>query len=357
MQGAEIGSPTHCVATSGRINFGSIGRMSNDRTQQANRTDSLSGMAEHQTGARTAAFVMSPALGDTLNLLIVANNLRRAGWRVDVYGDHAYALAAWFPHLTIAAALTQGDAPHVLARYPTVIQMHRDRPLAQAGNWHSGFIDLHDVEYADNPHCMARRFADFASTRFGLADVVTTNGMQAPACLTFRKHASRVAMHPEASTADKRWLPKRFVELSRRLHDAGFQTEFALEAHERARWEHLGGALPPLRSFASSALLAAWLYESGWFIGNDSGVGHLASSLGIPTLTIFRRRGVAQRWRPGFTTGDIVLPSWWVPTAGLKERWWRESISVRRVLAAFTALRSRAAAQSAACGSMETFEG
>lgn len=331
--------------------------MGNDQAGQANRTDSVSGMAEHRADARVAAFVMSPALGDTLNLLIVAHNLWRAGWSVDVYGDHAHALAAWFAHLTIAPALTQGDARDVLARYPLVIQMHRDRPLAQVSNWHSGFIDLHDVEYADNPHCMARRFADFAAARFGLADVVTTNGMRAPAGLTFRKHASRVAMHPEASTADKRWLPERFLELSRRLHDAGFQTEFALEAHERARWEHLGGALPPLRSFASSALLATWLYESGWFIGNDSGVGHLASSLGIPTLTIFRRRGVAQRWRPGFTTGDIVLPSWWVPTAGLKERWWRESISVTRVLAAFAALRTRAAAQAPELGSMETFEG
>jgi hypothetical protein len=319
--------------------------MSNDQARQANHADPVSGTPDHSSSARTAAFVMSPALGDTLNLLIVAHNLWRAGWRVDVYGDHAHALAAWFPHLTIAPSLTQGDVRHVLARYPLLIQMHRDRPLADASSWHPGFIDLHDVEYADNPHCMAKRFADFAGARFALADVVTTNGMRAPAGLTFRHHASRVAMHPEASTPDKRWLPERFVKLADRLKETGFQPEFALEVRERARWEHLGSDLPPLRSFASSALLAAWLYESGWFIGNDSGVGHLASALGIPTLTIFRRRGVAQRWRPGFTTGDIVLPSWWLPTAGLKERWWRESITVRRVLTAFAALRSQAAAQ------------
>jgi heptosyltransferase-3 len=299
-------------------------------------------MTDVESSDRTVAFVMSPALGDTLNLLIVAHNLWRAGWRVDVYGDHAHALATWFAHLTIAPALTKDDARHVLVRHPFVIQMHRDRPLADVGSWHAGFIDLHDVEYADNSHCMAKRFADFAATRFGLADVVTTNGMRSPAGLTFRRHALRVAIHPEASTPDKRWLPERFLRLSRRLQAEGFQTEFALEAHERTRWEHLDGALPPLRSFASSALLAAWLYESGWFIGNDSGVGHLASALGIPTLTVFRRRGIAQRWRPGFTTGEIVLPAWWLPTARLKERWWRESISVAGVMAAFATLRSRA---------------
>jgi hypothetical protein len=331
--------------------------MGNDQTRQANRTGSIGGVPDIRSGPRIAAFVMSPALGDTLNLLIVAHNLWRAGWRVDVFGDHAHALAAWFPHLTIAPALTQGDALHVLTHYRFVIQMHRDRPLAKLGDWHPGFIDLHEVEYAKNHHCMAKRFADFSATRFDLPAVVISNGICPPARLTFRKHASRVAMHPEASTADKRWLPERFLELSRRLRLSGLQAEFVLEARERERWEHLGGELPPLCSFASSALLAAWLYESGWFIGNDSGVGHLASSLGIPTLTIFRRRGVAQRWRPGFTTGDIVLPSWWVPTAGLKERWWRESITVARVVDAFLALRSRVNAQRVRIGSMETFEG
>lgn len=334
--------------------------MEHDQAQQANRPDSIGGgvadVSTGQSGHRSVAFVMSPALGDTLNLLVVAHNLSRAGWQVDVFGDHAHALAAWFAHLSIAPALGPAEAQAVLVRYPVVIQMHRDRPLAPLRDWHPGFIDLHEVEYGKNADCMAKRFADFAAVRFGLSDVVISNGMRAPRDLTFRKYASRVAMHPEASTPDKRWLPERFVKLSRRLAASGMQVELVVEARERSRWENLGDALPPMRSFASTALLAAWLYESGWFIGNDSGVGHLASSLGLPTLTIFRRRGVAQRWRPGFTTGDIILPSWWLPTAGLKERWWRESITVGRVLTAFLALRSRASRQWTRTGSMETFE-
>ena len=318
--------------------------MGNDKAHQAHRTDSIgSGLPDVQPDPRSAAFVMSPALGDSLNLLIVANNLALAGWRVDVFGAHAHALAAWFPNLTIAPALERGAARSVLTGYQHVIQMHRDRPLTQVGDWHPGFIDLHEVEYADNPHCMAKRFADFAAARFELQNVVISNGMQPPPDLMFRRHASRVAIHPEASTPDKRWSPERFLDLFRRLQASGMQVEFILAERERSRWEQRADPLPPLRSFASSAQLAEWLYESGWFIGNDSGVGHLASALGIPTLTIFRRRGVAQRWRPGFTAGVIVLPSWWVPTARLKERWWRESISVRRVIKAFSGLRSRAA--------------
>jgi len=331
--------------------------MGNDQAHQVNPTDSTGGgVPGIQSAGRTAAFVMSPALGDTLNLLIVAHNLVRGGWRVDVFGDHAYALAAWFPHLSIAPALTPGEARELLARYPYVIQMHRDRPLAQLGDWHAGFINLHEAEFAQNTDCMAKRFADFARKRFDLHDVETSNGMLAPAGLSFRKYASRVAIHPEASTPDKRWIPERFLELSRRLHASGLQVEFVLDARERSRWEELAGDLPPLRSFPSSSQLAAWLYESGWFIGNDSGVGHLASALGIPTLTLFRRRRVAQRWRPGFTVGDIVLPSWWVPTAALKERWWRESIGVGRVLKAFRALRLRVSGHPTPADRSERFD-
>lgn len=344
VQDSEIHDLAVLVATFERIDFGRIDSMGNDKAHQADRTGSIgSGLPDVQPDPRSVAFVMSPALGDTLNLLIVANNLVLAGWRVDVFGAHAHALAAWFPNLSVIPALEPGDVRNVLTGYAHVIQMHRDRPLAQVGDWHPGFIDLHDVEYADNPHCMAKRFADFAAARFELQNVVVSNGMRPPADLVFRKHGSRVAVHPEASTPDKRWSPERFLDLFRRLQATGMQVEFILAERERSRWEQRADPLPPLRSFASSAQLAEWLYESGWFIGNDSGVGHLASALGIPTLTIFRRRGVAQRWRPGFTAGVIVLPSWWVPTARLKERWWRESISVRRVVKAFSGLRSRAA--------------
>lgn len=291
-----------------------------------------------------AAFVMSPALGDTLNLLVVAHNLACAGWRVQVYGDHAHALAHWFPRLPISPALAPGAAVRALESFQVIVQMHRDRPLADAGAWHKGFIHLHEAEYADNDDCMAKRFAGFAAATFGLPRAVATNGMQAPPGRVFRRHARRVAIHPEASSADKRWLPARFIALARRLERAGFEPVFVMHERERARWPQTGVPMPALRSFDTTTALADWLYECGWFIGNDSGVGHLASSLGVPTLSVFRRKRVAHRWRPGFAPGAIVYPPWWLPTAALKERWWRESISVARLFAAFCMLRTHAVA-------------
>ncbi|HKR42776.1 MAG TPA: glycosyltransferase family 9 protein [Paraburkholderia sp.] len=287
------------------------------------------------------AFVMSPALGDSLNLLVIAHNLVRAGCQVEVFGDHAWSLARWFPQLSMNPALGEEEARDRLAGFGVVVQMHRDRPFRHLRDWHPGFVDLHEIEYADDGQCMAHRFAAFAAAHFGLQTVEISNGIRAPLEFQHRRYAQRVAMHPEASTADKRWLARRFIGLARRLSREGFGPEFVVADSERSRWLPLVSAAPPLCSFHDTAALAAWLYESGWFIGNDSGLGHLASALGIPTLTVFRRRRVAQRWRPGFQRGEIVLPPWWVPTARLKEKWWRESISVRRVQRAFRVLRAR----------------
>ena len=314
-----------------------------DRVSHAQHDNPAASPCVANAKARTAAFVMSPALGDSLNLLVIAHNLVRAGWQVEIFGNHAWSLARWFPHLSMNSALREEEAPDRLAEFGVVLQMHRDRPLKSLREWHPGFVDLHDVEYADDGRCMAHRFAAFAVDHFGLQTVEISNGIRAPQEFQHRRYARRVAVHPEASTADKRWLARRFIGLAQRLSGEGFAPEFVVSDSERVRWLPLASATPPLCSFRETADLAAWLYESGWFIGNDSGLGHLASALGIPTLTVFRRRRVAQRWRPGFQCGEIVLPPWWVLSAGLKERWWRESISVRRVQRAFRLLRERIA--------------
>jgi len=274
-------------------------------------------------------------------MMVVAHNLWLAGWCVHVFGDHAHALAAWFPHLRIAPLPEQTIASFALQSFEFVIQQHRDSPLKNFETWHKGFLDLHDVEYADSGLCMAERFAKFTAARFGLKNAEVSTGIRPRPGLVFRKYATRVALHPAASSGDKRWLPSRFVDVARRLRAVDLSVEFTMLASERTAWVRAVGNSFPTRHFESTAELAEWLYESGWFIGNDSGVGHLASSLCIPTLTIFRRRRVSQRWRPGFAAAAVVVPPWWLPTAALKERFWRESISVRRVLKAFSRLRSK----------------
>jgi ADP-heptose:LPS heptosyltransferase len=85
--------------------------------------------------------------------------------------------------------------------------------------------------------------------------------------------------------------------------------------------------------------VAAWIAESGFFIGNDSGLGHLASALGVPTPSLFMRRGLALTWRPNWGRGAIVLPHNLFVGGALKERFWKQALRASRVMHSFERLK------------------
>ena len=96
-----------------------------------------------------------------------------------------------------------------------------------------------------------------------------------------------------------------------------------------------------VHAFPSLDFLARYVYESGYLIGNDSGLGHLASALGIPTLIFCRRKTWANMWAPSFHRGVVVTPSSWIPNIRgfrLRDRHWKKFISVRMARRAFERL-------------------
>lgn len=284
------------------------------------------------------AFVMSHALGDTLVSMVIVRNLRRYGIAVDVYGRVAHALRAWFPGVTIHPLPAPEDSHAVLAAYDTVLQMQRHEPYADLVDTHPGAVHLRQVLYAPQGGTMAHRFAAFCRARFGLPEATIDNGIvppPVPSTLRHRRYRNRVLIHPEASRADKCWLPRRFIAVAQRLRAAGYEVQFVIAPHERERWGALAAAGFAMTACEDLHALACTVYESGWCIANDSGVGHLASNLGIPTLSVFRRRGVSERWRPAWGRVDVILPWQWIPTAYLKERLWRHTLTCARVLNAF----------------------
>ncbi|TRO44483.1 hypothetical protein EQ831_04055 [Pseudomonas sp. ALS1279] len=87
--------------------------------------------------------------------------------------------------------------------------------------------------------------------------------------------------------------------------------------------------------FSNVRELAAYLYESGYIIGSDSGVGLLAAALGVPALTVYRKRRDGFCWRPGWGHNAVVRPS--VSIGAMRDAW-IYSLSVGRVERAFERL-------------------
>lgn len=289
------------------------------------------------------ALVMSSAIGDSLLTMIVANNLREHGFTVTAFGRHCFALREWFPHIDVQPGLDGTDPSVSLAHFDTVIQLHRDRPFVNLTRQHRNAIILDYLCDSSSRDSLATRLTQFCKTEFGIGNASKSNGIKAPTGIVHRRHIKRVAIHPTASTADKCWLQRRFVKLALKLKAKGFDPQFVVAPEERETWReltHLGIPVPDLGSLDN---VAAWIYESGWFIGNDSGLGHLASSLDVPTLSLFMRQSLARTWRPDWGPGQVLIGSAGLPSGRLKERFWKHALTVTRVARAFDKLRHAAA--------------
>ncbi len=121
-----------------------------------------------------------------------------------------------------------------------------------------------------------------------------------------------ITMHPGSGgySIARRWAPECFAQLADTLyHDAGGQLILLggpeeAELHQQIMSMMHSGM--PVRSVAgqgSIRVAAAVLEQADLFVGNDSGLMHLATAVGTPTVAIFGLTN-SQAWGP--YTGGIA---------------------------------------------------
>ncbi|MBN8542945.1 MAG: glycosyltransferase family 9 protein [Alphaproteobacteria bacterium] len=109
-------------------------------------------------------------------------------------------------------------------------------------------------------------------------------------------HDKIIALAPCANWIPKEWPIAHFIELSRRLFSElfkGYRPLIVCAAHERERALPLLNALKDFHPIDATtgdlpllAVYAAFCKAHG-FIGNDSGLMHMAAAASIPTLGLF----------------------------------------------------------------------
>lgn len=97
--------------------------------------------------------------------------------------------------------------------------------------------------------------------------------------------------HPGAGWQTKRWSPKHYAELCRRLHeDFGFSVVLSTgPREEQLRDDFLGtlGSVPSVAPKMDQLQLQEAVRVADLFIGPDTGPMHLAVALGTPTIAVF----------------------------------------------------------------------
>ncbi len=98
-----------------------------------------------------------------------------------------------------------------------------------------------------------------------------------------------VAFHPGSGSGSKNWPLEGFVRVAERVKAAGFAPVFSFgEADTEARraFDRLNTGFAVLESLDLTALAEAYAASRG-YVGNDSGVTHVAAAVGVPVTALF----------------------------------------------------------------------
>jgi ADP-heptose:LPS heptosyltransferase len=116
-----------------------------------------------------------------------------------------------------------------------------------------------------------------------------------------------VWIHPGAGSPRKRWPLADFLELAARIQARGLNPQFVIGPAEPDLLPGLERHGAAVHRPGDSLALLALLRSATAFVGNDSGVSHLAAWIGLPCVVIFGPTDPA-RWRPWGRSVEIVQP-------------------------------------------------
>lgn len=324
------------------------------------------------------AIVSFDSLGDSLIYTMMADNLRRNGYSLTLYGNVPYQLKNWLPELAIKPYpewenfySTFDDYHFVLMspvrairnatvdiklealsqRYHLICQ----KALAEWSSDHKTrlkqnlspsifqqiepLIDAHgSIQYRKfNKESVVEITLDFMREKMGLKTLSSKVKISPPKGLVYRKNKRRIIISPDSAWPEKKdWSSERFLDLCKLLKKSGYEPVIVIAPNNYALWKSKSTNQFSTLTFDLIDKLAEYLYESAAVIANDSGNGHLASFLGIPVITIYRKRNAYFHWRPDWSENKVICPTMVIPAASGSI--WRPFIGVKRIKRALEAL-------------------
>lgn len=117
-----------------------------------------------------------------------------------------------------------------------------------------------------------------------------------------------VIVHPGSGAARKNWPMERYLALAGRLAEMGRSVNWCMgPAEEGLSLPDRDRGLLPAQSLCG---LASWIAGACLYIGNDSGITHLAAAVGCPTVAVFGPTN-PEVWAPRGNHVEVVRGEPW----------------------------------------------
>jgi heptosyltransferase-3 len=251
------------------------------------------------------AIISSETISDGLMMMCATHRLSSEGAFVITFNDKLHELTNWFPGYDFSRRLSLDDISLYLDSFDLVILQYDGSNYAKnvykilSGKCRpilSVFYPTHS-KYTHPPLTLYDRVFDSRlptvdnvslaiSSLLQVRDHSKNNGLAAPSNLLHRRYKNRVAIL--ASTR----IRKKYEKIAEEVRKLGFDPIFVTEDN--------------------ISLGASIIYESGYFIGPQSDLCHLASNLHIPTLVVSGKEPISLR-KPGWLKSSFIIFPKWLP--------------------------------------------
>ena len=306
-----------------------------------------------------AALFSCSGLGDGIVFLTLSYNLFLNGYEVDTYHDALVEMQRFFKNLSIKRYPEISEIDQILNKYDKIFVSYdmknpfikkliekgkKDKledvfVLNPSPSKKIGYQPFYEDTYFSPNRSVVDNILIFCKDILKFKTIKKSNGILCPYPIEKNKYENRVIIHPSSAKDSKNWPLHRYVKLAKFLKEIGYDPVFVVSSNERPLFRLIEDLGFTLMSFKNLNELASYVYESSYMIGNDSGIGHLASSFNIPTVSVFRNFRSAKLWRPGFTdNGKIIFPNKLIPNPffyRLRDKKWKNFISEKKVLKVF----------------------
>ncbi len=303
---------------------------------------------------KEVVILSAKGIGDALLMMVATNQISQAGYRVTFFHEQASLISPLFPSFSILPYPDHDQLLSLIERssFSLLQNDHGERacylwekrkknsklPLIGFFPKKSPYFSRGDFFFnLDEP--IVHQIAAATATLLGHSRIKLDNGMQISPNHIYRRFPWRVIIHPFSGDQKKNWTIDKFINVAKKLSEEGYFPEWMMSPSEKKNLppSSLGGF--PIVTFPSLVESSQYLYESGFFIGNDSGLGHLASNMKIPTITIGSNKKWVSLWRPGWYQNTLITPILPLPNFKginfcLREKYWRSCISPSRVVKA-----------------------
>jgi heptosyltransferase III len=311
------------------------------------------------------AILCAQGLGDALLMMITAHHYAQNHYQVTFYYNQPDFLKPLFPYITIAPYPPLEAFPSHFQHYDLLLVENDHSKQAWALSHLRSTQVLPNITFlfpTPSKHSYTPRDYLFNSRLpvatnlqhamqklLQLTSATKENGLVIPQGMQ-QRYDRRIALHPTSKDPQRNWKQSQFLSLACRLKNLGYDPYFVLNTAESPSWQSLSTQGYQLFVFSSLLEITSFLYESRAFIGNDSGLGHLASNLGIPTVTISGNPKRVQLWRPDWAFNRVAtlpcpLPNFKGIQWAFREKYWQNFVTVGRVLNNFKRLISMSSQQ------------